>query len=738
MVESLGTFWSWLSAQHVVDCWQPEMLRPEYVQLDQELSGPDYAPLREFVSLVTEPPGPDQPVRWRADSFGVSRFPVSGRRPSDDASPDVALPSESILVSKRWHDAPSVHFWSDDVFRGRGSASPSLWVLRGRTDAPIAWLLAELTNHAGSLQLRRAVSTGVVSALSAESLLEIRVRNLDLASQSKLSSAVATQTANRFASATQQAVRRFFVLTGVSFEDRLSQFEQYLQTQELFAASDCHFVEPATRSKDSDLFVVRPATTTTDESVMASSLVVLSEPDVTRKWREWLWDDSSVINYRIYNSLAADDELPSVLLMRTISEQPRFLAIDRGERSLVPSFSVFRDSILPNLSPEGLDVRQAKRDLATRWLEVHEARDLSAEDIHFGSVYGLGSAALLALAESSDFLDDLFRWASHIYRPALAIRVARNDQVVGAYLLFGQEQLDDHVSAYAWLDEIGVALSEALLPPSHLVEDATRRESLRRLSWVMHQLNGPVGRAQRALEDLQEFLVDHTQITEKLVPDDEKANRRARMPGGAPLSRQTFGARLDDAMKAIGDVRKITYQVRRLKRVQGDLPKSPFSLSDLLRSRCESCFGQLPGLAAECNELSDVTVVANKDSIREAVDEVLNNACRELRERNVHEPKLILKCWAELDSAWISISDNGLPVTIRLIADPFEEDASTYAASGRGTGLGLAIVRETFRGHGGSCLLSENFADDERVPGVTFTASLPIRPPTPHKGGRNA
>src|SRR5688500_18728192 len=137
MSESGGAFWSWLSAQCVAVCWQPEMLRPEYIQLDRELSGPAYVPLGDFVGVASEPLDPDLQVRWRADSFGISRFPISSRRPSEDENPDILLPAESILVSKRWHDSPAVHFWSDDAFRGRGSASPNLWVLKGRSDAPI-------------------------------------------------------------------------------------------------------------------------------------------------------------------------------------------------------------------------------------------------------------------------------------------------------------------------------------------------------------------------------------------------------------------------------------------------------------------------------------------------------------------------------------------------------------------------------------------------------------------------
>jgi signal transduction histidine kinase len=328
----------------------------------------------------------------------------------------------------------------------------------------------------------------------------------------------------------------------------------------------------------------------------------------------------------------------------------------------------------------------------------------------------------------------LFEWARRVYRPVLALKVWRGESIVGAYLLFGEDQTRDYVAEYSKLDDAGIALADVLRPQTDLLEDVTRSESLRRLSWVMHQLNGPVGRAKSALEDVIEFLNDHPDLARMFVPNDEKARRRASMPGNAPLDRQTLNARLQDAMKAVADVRKIAYQVRRLRRVQGDLPKSLLDLSQLLQDRSHSCREQLPRLNVECDELAEISVFANTDSIREAIDEVLSNSCRELRERCVDDPKLIVRCWSQGDTAWISITDNALPETVRLIFDPFEEDASTYAASGRGTGLGLAIVRETFRAHGGSCSLTENFTEEGRAAGITFVGSLPLNRANTHTG----
>jgi len=354
------------------------------------------------------------------------------------------------------------------------------------------------------------------------------------------------------------------------------------------------------------------------------------------------------------------------------------------------------------------------------WSHIQEST-VSDTDARYVSENKVGQSSV-----SPELEHALFDWARTVYRPVLALKVRRGNAIVGAYLLFGEDRLEDHAVAYSKLDDIGVVLADILLAPSELIEEAMRRESLRRLSWVMHQLNGPVGRANKALEDVQEFLGQYPQIGESLVPNEEKAKRRSAMPGGVGLDRQTLANRLQDAMKAVTDVRKIAYQVRRLKRVQGALPKGAFNLGHLLRSQCASCPERLPELDIQTEGIDDLQVSANLDSISEAIEEILNNSFRELRERKVDSPLIQVKWWAIHDEAWFSIGDNALPTDQRLIDDPFAEDASTYARSGRGSGLGLAIVRETFRAHGGGCTLTENSNENGRLPGVTFTAHFPV------------
>ena len=68
------------------------------------------------------------------------------------------------------------------------------------------------------------------------------------------------------------------------------------------------------------------------------------------------------------------------------------------------------------------------------------------------------------------------------------------------------------------------------------------------------------------------FLGSNPDVADRLVPDEEKAIARAAMQEEA-LDHFTLATRVRDLAKAVGDIRRLTYQIRRLRRAQGDLPK---------------------------------------------------------------------------------------------------------------------------------------------------------------------
>ena len=150
----------------------------------------------------------------------------------------------------------------------------------------------------------------------------------------------------------------------------------------------------------------------------------------------------------------------------------------------------------------------------------------------------------------------------------------------------------------------------------------------------------------------------------------------------------------------------------------------------LLVECAKSCQHANPELVIDSfgiNEGAEINVWCDKEIIRNAIEEVISNSVRELTFRNVESPIIHIAANTHGGEFWLSITDNGLPVDVQLIANPFEEGATTYERVGLGTGLGLAIVRESFQSHGGDCTLQPNFDEHgDRFPGTSFHGHLPL------------
>ena len=306
----------------------------------------------------------------------------------------------------------------------------------------------------------------------------------------------------------------------------------------------------------------------------------------------------------------------------------------------------------------------------------------------------------------------------------------KEGQPVGAFIFFGDQEIENAEESFNSLDDYGFQLSQILAPSSESVESATKRESLRRLSWLMHQLNGPIGRARTAFKDLEEFLGGNPEIAAALVPNDDKARRRAEMqnPDSPTIKDHTFSARLESAVKAVNDIRSVSYQIKRLKRVQGDIAKSEFDLSKLLNRIRQETSERMDNI--EVNVVADngLTAFGEEQIIREALEEVVNNACRELQTRKTTTPTITLTAINRAGKTFIRVVDNALPASEAIaVNDPFKEDASSYSKDGKGTGLGLAIVRDTFRAHGGTSKLEVNDQDGVRTDGVTFLTTMDLK-----------
>lgn len=728
MNETLSFMTAWIDPGALSRSWHPGFYAPEYQELDRWLDDANrYATLGTLVRITsassTEYKG-NATGRWliRLRGGGLEIEEI-GDEPVP--APVVPLPPEAIVIASHFAATVPLTHWDETIFPGGGLTQLGMIVLQPRGAESIGWLAFELTSEQVQLQLRRAAIGSNLSRVEIGSLLDIKVRIPGGEEKRRLSEVVREQHRNNAAFERAQALFRSarkevkpFLLTAATFEGRLEQFEDYLLEQRIVEAQGGFFVEASTTDKSSDLFVVRPLRAPRNNSIGRQHAQLLPQVDrhVNDDWRSWYWDSSGAKDFAIFNALASSAALPSYLLARMTGRITPAVAADLHAK-ILPGFDFFRQAIELHQNGDWDEVA-AKRLLTSSWLSLQGSRSI-AEDLQPATALG---------EQDEDLADALFEWLRHVFRPAVALKVYRQGQVTGAYILFGPDQIEDPAGARAALSAHGAHLAEVLGQSSDIIDDAARRESLRRLSWVMHQLNGPIGRATNAAEDLAAFLKTAPKIAALLVPDEEKAKARAAMRD-EDVQHFTLSTRLGELTKAIGDIRRLTYQIRLLRRAQGDLQKQKCNLAELLRLRATECADQVHGLRIDADNPS-VFVLADANVLNEALTEVLNNACRELKERAIAEPAIAARVWAEDSSAKITIRDNGFPVECHLISNPFDEDASTYAKHGRGSGLGLTIVRETFRAHGGTCQLLENRDDGgRRTAGVTFLASLPLLTP---------
>lgn len=268
---------------------------------------------------------------------------------------------------------------------------------------------------------------------------------------------------------------------------------------------------------------------------------------------------------------------------------------------------------------------------------------------------------------------ELFAWSRLAYRPILAIRVLRDNKVDGAYLLVGSDQVDDPESAYSILDDIGVDLSEALAHSSSKMDEVLRRESTRRLSELMHRLSGPILNATDALQNVGDFLDSHPEIASRLVPDEHQAKALAEMNRDPTPEAYRLNSQLATIGNAIEQIRNVAQRIKTLARVEERLELKEFSLRELFE---DLRFGNSSISSVLAVGGGDFRVRADKDLIGVALELVVDNSVRELREQRPASPRIEVQLTEMGERIEIRITDNALPVDKSLRHDVLEEGVS--------------------------------------------------------------
>lgn len=125
---------------------------------------------------------------------------------------------------------------------------------------------------------------------------------------------------------------------------------------------------------------------------------------------------------------------------------------------------------------------------------------------------------------------------------------------------------------------------------------------------------------------------------------------------------------------------------------------------------------------------AELTVEADPDRIRQAVDNLLDNATRHAPPASTVD---VTVSESGANRVLIEVSDHGRGFPPEFLPHAFERFQRAEAARSRdagGTGLGLSIVRAIVEAHGGRA-----FATDRAGGGATVTIDLPITPTPGHQ-----
>lgn len=717
----------WVRPENIFDSLHPERYSSEHETLSSWLSNHSdgkfihiysaFAVYKRSFKHGTKSSNIYWHIRQDKDKFIIEMMhvdPKEGRY--------LLLPDEAIIIGRLSDNVCPTLYWSSELIAGSAYVDSDSIILVPVQKNTYQWVAIELRNEVAQQQLKLASVGPSIDRLSINSVMNIKVPAPNEEECNEKNEVVRNELLNlvKIAESAEQldAAKKTVkqvLLTGATFEERITQFEEYLIQQRFFNEKKSFFAENVGDDNNIVNYMIRPLRAswsigqqtfdgnhdkTIVNSVQNSSqdlndVIVQYDARSDNDWLSWI-NDVNGSDYKLFNvgndTYGIPDNITTSILRQFYGSR---IATDN-------EFCTFK--VFPAY---------------TSFIDLLQIDDEDTfDDIVTGDNISAYTAALITNKTARQTLYDL-------YSPALAIKVIRDNKLVGVYIFISDYEPDRQQEIEPILNGYGTELSKLVSQISEFVSDAARRESLRRLSSVMHRLNGPTGRATNAIQDIQTFLENNPEICDRLIPDDATAKGRARMLD-EPLEMHSLRSRLNDIYCAVEDIRKVSYQVRRLKLVQGDLEKIPCDAVSIIEQGLLSINRIIPELRTEIIASNKYIVNINSDVITAAIEEVLSNSCREMKEHSVKQPELKIYISKIDNYIQFRIIDNGLPTESALISNPFDEDASKYARSGRGSGLGLTIVRETFLRHGGNCDLYENKSKDGvRFDGVTFEATLP-------------
>ena len=226
-------------------------------------------------------------------------------------------------------------------------------------------------------------------------------------------------------------------------------------------------------------------------------------------------------------------------------------------------------------------------------------------------------------------------------------------------------------------------------------KQAAWREVARR---VAHEIKNPLTPIGLSAERIQRHL-------DRATPND-------------PASMGVVRSCAETIAGAVETVRRLVDEFSTLARFPVAKPL-PADINEIIESALSMFNGRLDGISVHKSLAPDLPkVMADNESIRRAVANLVDNAAEATQDSVVREIEICTALVASRDAVEITVADTGHGVTRELKEKLFLPYFSTKK---RGTGLGLAIVSRIVEDHHGSIRVEEN-----RPVGARFIVELPL------------
>jgi two-component system nitrogen regulation sensor histidine kinase NtrY len=187
-----------------------------------------------------------------------------------------------------------------------------------------------------------------------------------------------------------------------------------------------------------------------------------------------------------------------------------------------------------------------------------------------------------------------------------------------------------------------------------------------------------------------------------------------------PASMEVVRSCADTIASAVETVRRLVDEFSTLARFPASNPQ-PADINEVIENALSMFNGRLGGIRLHKSLSPDLPrVLADAESIKRAVANLVDNAADALQDSMVREIEISTSLVASRDAVEISVADTGHGVTRELKEKLFLPYFSTKK---RGTGLGLAIVSRIIEDHHGSIRVEEN-----HPMGARFVVELPVVP----------